>query len=192
MRGLIQKIFQRILSAMSSDAQAVSRLCNACGMCCDGVLFPTVQLQPGESSRQLITRGMKLKHKDRHLCIIQPCQAHRGGQCTIYEDRPQRCRLFECRQIKHFNLGIISESVALEKIREARRYVTQANALIEQLGSANAKRSLSKRCKLVLAEPLDAAAEPEKARLRDELAAAMENLEGLLEAEFRIEPVTKE
>ena len=49
------------------EASAVgARLCAACGLCCNGVVFHTVRLQPGDSAKSVAALGLKLKRKQGH------------------------------------------------------------------------------------------------------------------------------
>ncbi|MEO8206565.1 MAG: YkgJ family cysteine cluster protein [Chthoniobacterales bacterium] len=169
------------------SSTAASRLCAACGMCCNGVLFQTVRLQPDDSPKQLLSLGLKLKYKDRAQCLIQPCQAHRDSQCTIYAHRPKRCRLFECRQLKRVASGEISEDAAMEKIQDAVSQVAHVNTLFGRMGNTNLKRPFLKRYKLIMAEPVELSPEPEILELRNHLTAAVEKLDDFLNREFRLE-----
>ena len=157
----------------------VGRLCAACGMCCNGVLFHSVLLQPGDSARALSALGLKTKRKKGDVLFLQPCPAHCESRCTIYNDRPVRCRLFQCRQLLRLAAGEIPESSALEKILEARRRVAQINTLIARAGETNPNRGLAQRC-------ANALTTAEWTPLHEELHAAMQELEALLEREFRI------
>jgi Fe-S-cluster containining protein len=170
----------------SANVSAASRLCSACGMCCNGVMFHTVAMQPADSATTLSALGLKLKRKKGKSYILQPCPAFRGTHCGIYTARPERCRLFECRQLKRVATGEISEADALEKIQEATRRVAEVTALLEQAGGANPKRPLSKRCETALAVPLHHASDPITVELHRELTRAMRELDALLDADFRI------
>ena len=50
---------------MSADeiSAAAAHLCAACGLCCNGVMFHTVKLQPNDSAPALAALGLKLKRK---------------------------------------------------------------------------------------------------------------------------------
>ena len=74
---------------------AAARLCAQCGLCCNGVMFHTVQLQPGDSAKELAALGLKLKRKQGRHFILQPCPAFQNSQCSIYAARPERCGRFE-------------------------------------------------------------------------------------------------
>ncbi|MFZ4777531.1 MAG: YkgJ family cysteine cluster protein [Terrimicrobiaceae bacterium] len=156
-----------------------ARLCAACGMCCNGVLFHSVLLQPGDSARALSALGLKMKRKKGVEFFLQPCPAHCGSRCTIYEDRPARCRHFQCRQLLRVAAGEISEGSALEKIQEAREAVARINLLISRVAETNPNRGLAQRC-------ANALTTADRTPLHDELDSAMRGLEALLEKEFRI------
>ena len=114
-------------------------LCQACGLCCNGVMFHTVRLQPADSAKALAALGLKLKRKKGHDYILQPCPAFRGEQCSIYTARPERCRLFECRQLQRLAAGEITEAAALETIRDVQQRVAHLYALLAQAGTTDRK-----------------------------------------------------
>ncbi len=171
---------------LAPESAAASRLCAACGLCCNGVLFHTVRLQPGDSSQALVALGLKLKRKKGHNHILQPCPAFQCERCSIYAARPARCRLFECRQLERVAAGEITEAQALEKIHDARRRVNEMNELLQRAGSTNTKRPLSKRCEKALAEPLHPSSAQEAVELRRRLTVAMAELNALLNEDFRL------
>ena len=161
-------------------------LCQECGLCCNGVMFHTVRLQPADSAKALAALGLKLKRKKGAHYILQPCPAWQDAQCSIYAARPERCRVFECRQLQRVATGETSETAALEKIRDVQRRVAEVEALLARAGRTDAKKPLSKRCEKILAEPLDDSA---AVALREHLARAMHELNAVLDADFRLVPL---
>src|SRR3954452_24978868 len=115
-------------TALSATTSVATRLCAACRLCCNGVMFHTVRLQPNDSPRELAALGLKLKRRKQQDWLLQPCPAHQDGQCSIYAQRPERCRLFECKQLQRVKTGEITEAMALEKIREVQRLTAQLEA----------------------------------------------------------------
>lgn len=176
--------------ATEAEVSAASRLCSECGLCCNGVMFHTVRLQPTDSPKMLAALGLKLKRKKGANYILQPCPAFCGSHCSIYESRPERCRLFECQQLKRVASGEITEATALERIREVQLRVGQLEELLQKSGSTNSKRPLSKRCEKATAEPLDESSDPAALELRGRLTLAMRELDTLLDREFRLIPMT--
>lgn len=171
----------------TSEASSVaSRLCEACGMCCNGVMFHTVILQPGDSPPALKALGLKVKERKEKRYIEQPCPAHQNCQCTIYASRPARCRLFECRQLQRVAAGEVTEAMALEKIQVAQRLVQHLQELLERAGGANATRPLSKRCEAMMIVPLDVSSDEAAKVFRQELAASFTELDTLLDQDFRV------
>jgi len=155
-------------------------------MCCDGVLFHSVELQSGDQPRKLSALGLRIRKQKGVEYFLQPCSAHRevSGKCSclIYEDRPARCRNFACRQLRGVLTGEVTEEVALEKIRSARAQVAQVNALMGQIAETNPNRSLAHRVANALTLPKGA----EQTPLHDELKVSMENLEAFLAKDFRV------
>jgi hypothetical protein len=167
---------------------AASRLCAECGLCCNGVLFHRVQLQARDSARELIALGLRLKRRKTHQYFLQPCAAFCGSHCAIYAARPERCRVFECGQLKRLAAGEITETMALSRIVEARRQVAELSELLNRAGEIEPGKPLSKRYENAIADslvPLDA----DSRALRSRMKIAMQDLDELLDREFRIKPV---
>ncbi len=158
-------------------------------MCCNGVMFHIVRLQVGESAKALAALGLKVKRKRGQSHIVQPCAAHRDSQCSIYAARPERCRVFECRQLQRVAAGESTEAMAREKIGEAVRLVADANALLLRAGGTNENRALAKRCEQAMSDPSGALPDPAAVEIRAELARTKRELDAVLDQEFRIAPV---
>ena len=152
-------------------------------MCCNGVLFYSVRLQSADSVRQLDKLGLKIKRRSDGLHMLQPCTAHTGSSCRVYAHRPERCRLFSCRQILRVEAGEASEGEALENIETASRLTACVKELLEKVGDTREHKALATRYETALTPPLDPAA----SSAREALASAMAELEDFLAREFRTE-----
>ena len=152
-------------------------------------MFQLVRLQPGDSAPTLAALGLKLKRKNRQDYIQQPCPAYRDGQCSIYFQRPERCRLFECRQLRKVASGEIPEAMALEKIREVQRRVAVLDGLSRRADGRPRKGPLFKRGEATLAEPFDPETHPHLMQEREELARGLAELDAILDEDFRVAPV---
>jgi hypothetical protein len=154
-------------------------------MCCDGVLFYGVKLQPSDSARALRALGLKVKRKYGHEQSLQPCAAHQNCSCSIYADRPQRCREFECRQLVGLARAELSETQALENILHARTLVDRVEALLLIAKDERLGKALATRCETVFTPPLDDS--PGAAENRVALGGAIKELEAFLSSHFRVE-----
>jgi Fe-S-cluster containining protein len=152
-------------------------------MCCNGVLFHGMAVQPEDSLRALSAKGLKARRRDGELQFQQPCPAHNNNCCGIYEDRPQRCRVFACRQLEAVSNGTISEDDAMEKIQEARRRSDRVRELLAMLGDDRKTRPLATRFAGIFTPPMDPS--PHAEALREELRGAMTALEEVLAKDFR-------
>jgi len=168
---------------------AATSLCTACGLCCNGVLFHLVRLQPGDSARGLTALGMKLRRKKGQHHFNQPCGFLEGCRCTIYAQRPERCRLFECRQLQKVAAGESTEAEAQALIGSVLGHVTRVEALLSCAGNAKVRQPLAERYARVMAEPCDPAWDAEGYALREALRAEMTALNAILNADFRLNPV---
>ncbi|HWB61000.1 MAG TPA: YkgJ family cysteine cluster protein [Chthoniobacteraceae bacterium] len=176
--------------AADSTSTAASRLCAECGLCCNGVMFHKAMLQPGEKPGQLAALGLRIMRKKGGHYLAQPCAAHTGTRCSVYEGRPLRCRIFACRQLRRAMAGEITEAAALEKIRDARQRVAEIEALLHEAGPTDVKRPLSLRCEKIAAVPPDPA-DHAAVELRRRLAQEFLELDALLDADFRVPPEEK-
>ncbi|OYW30822.1 MAG: hypothetical protein B7Z47_02950 [Chthoniobacter sp. 12-60-6] len=177
------------MSMSTEDSAAVaSRLCAACGMCCDGTMFQIVRMQPGEVPAELGKLGLKIRCRDGEYFMEQPCSALRENSCTVYERRPVRCRLFNCQQLGRVEKGETTEHEAMAMIVETRALVERVRALIEQCGLREDGQALPERFERVMSTPVNATLEPELVTVRGELDATMRKLKLQLNREFRLPP----
>jgi len=134
---------------VTSDANAAAlaaRLCTACGMCCNGVLFELVRLQPGDSVRDLESLGMKVRRKKREPYFSQPCTFLHDCRCSIYDHRPKRCRMFECLTLQRAIHQEIAEPEALNLIREIKTLVDAVELCLRQHPADDLRLPLTERC----------------------------------------------
>jgi hypothetical protein len=179
-----------VSGSINNDSRAATRLCAECGMCCDGVLFFGAKLQTADPLRALRALGLKIKRRHGELFCLQPCGAHTGGSCSIYDSRPARCREFECRQLLSVERREISEETARGNIRRARAMVDRVEALLVLAGDERSGKSLAARCETIFNPPLDDF--PDAEQIRSDLRAAWEELEAYLSSHFRMQPETGE
>ena len=149
---------------MNSPGSLPEQLCLACGLCCNGVLFKDVELQPGDNAEHLRSFGLPVrearrvwrksgrslhsKPETRNPKFPQPCAALcAGNRCRIYAGRPARCREFECALFKSVAAGETELAAALKTIRATRLRADQVRRLLRALGDADEHLALSLRFK---------------------------------------------
>jgi len=162
----------------------VQTLCPTCALCCNGVLFADVRLQPGDSARKLAALGVPLKTRGAITRFAQPCSCLDGKLCRIYVDRPVRCRTFECRTLQRTLAGEITEEQALKSIRRALRFAGRVRRILRELGDTDESVPLSRRYQRMMRQPIDLSADERLADLRGELLLAVADLAGALERDF--------
>jgi uncharacterized protein len=130
----------------ASLTKAIDQLCLQCGMCCNGVLFRDVELQPGDDAARLKALGMPVRKLARKEKFAQPCTALGGDcRCRIYTDRPTRCRQFECLLLLDVVAGKTDTDAALKLIRSTRRKADKVLKLMREIGDTDEAVSLSVR-----------------------------------------------
>ena len=169
-----------------SDAKvsAVDELCTACGLCCNGVLFGDVELQPGDAARRLAELGLPWQRQGRKQKAGQPCACFEGKLCRIYAERPIRCRTFECRLLARAQRGEIETAAALRAIRQVRRDANEVRRLLRQLGQTDEQLPLNQRYAKMMAKPIDLAGDEGVIEVRSELMLAVHRLVQALERDF--------
>jgi len=133
-----------------TTTNAASRLCLACGMCCNGVLFRDVELQPADDAAALAKLGLPVRSVRRGDGVVtkapQPCAALcEDNRCRIYAQRPTRCREFECLLLKAVVSGEVEVDAAMKTIRQARVRADKVLRLLRQVGDSDEHRPLSQR-----------------------------------------------
>jgi Fe-S-cluster containining protein len=169
---------------MSKLADAISQLCPNCGLCCNGVLFADVELQPGDNAGRLINLGMPLKKKGMKRAFAQPCRCFDGKFCNIYADRPRRCATFECGLLKRVQSEEISAPAALKRIADAKKLVEKVRRLLRRLGDDDEQLALNKRYSRMMARPIDLSAGEDIGEARGELMLAVNDLMHVLQRDF--------
>ena len=126
-----------------------ANLCLECGLCCNGVIFADVELQPIEVQR--------LKFKVQSLAtggengqpgvarLPQPCAALDGCRCRIYAERPTYCRQFECLLLKNVQEGRLERAAASRIVRTDKERAEKVRALLRELGDSDEGTALSLR-----------------------------------------------
>ncbi len=135
---------------MVSNPSSTSDLCLACGLCCNGVLFKDVELQPTDDADKLAALGLPLKSPRRGSSepakAPQPCAALcADNRCRIYADRPRRCQQFECSLFKSVADGGTDFDNALKTIRTTQQRAEKVRRLLRDLGDKDEHLALSLR-----------------------------------------------
>ncbi len=173
-------------STQSNDSR-IERLCLACGLCCNGVIFANLALRPSDNAARLRSLGLPVCSPNSALRpphLAQPCAAFDGCRCRVYGDRPQYCRQFECVLRKSVKAGRTEPAAGLGIIRAARERADKVRRLLRALGDADEQLSLSARFrragKRLAAKDLD----EETAETYGELTLAVHDLNLLISDAF--------
>ncbi len=134
----------------NSNEALVRTLCPVCGLCCNGVIFADVRLQPADDAGRLRSLGLPVGRSHataRPVRLAQPCAAFDGCRCRVYSERPRHCVEFDCLLLKNVKAGRLTEAAALCLIREARKRADAVHTLLRELNDADEDRALSVRFK---------------------------------------------
>ena len=183
---------------MASGAD--SELCLECGLCCNGVIFADVRLQPGDDAGRLRSLGLpagstqsgsrrnarnQSKKSNASLpAFQQPCAAFDGCRCRIYADRPKYCREFECLLLKDVDAGRLETAAARRVIRATLRRVEEVKRLLRKLGDMDETMALSLRFRRMCQRMASGATNAESAELFSRLTLAVHGLNLRLSKSF--------
>jgi Fe-S-cluster containining protein len=161
-------------------------LCLECGLCCNGVIFADVELQPSEVQR-LKSKVPNLKPANRSFGkakLPQPCAAFDGCRCRIYSDRPTYCRQFECLLLKNVQAGRLERAAGLRIIRSAQQHADKVRGLFRELGDTDEEKALSHRFQRAAKQFENASLTDAKAQVYADLTLAVHDLNLLLSEAF--------
>ncbi len=166
------------------EMNGIEQLCPNCGLCCDSTLFADVELRAGDDAKRLKKLGLTLEKKGRgKLAFVQPCACFDGKLCSIYHDRPKRCRTFECGLLKRVETNELAVNAALKKISTAKIQVEKVRGLLRSLGQRDEKMALTHRYAAAMSAPIDLADETNAER-HGELMLAVNDLMTRLQRDF--------
>lgn len=101
--------------------------CPACGLCCNGTLYTRARVAPGEEVR-IAGYGLTLKEYEDKLYFKLPCKYLDCSRCTIYEERFEICRSFECNLLRRFKANDIGLDEALKTVATAKELLAKVMA----------------------------------------------------------------
>ncbi len=114
-----------------------SRLCLACGLCCQGLLHDWAQLRDGEveaAQRQ----GLSTKTQ-QGAAFSLPCPCYRDGRCTVYQERLSPCREYRCKLLRGYLGGKVTWAEGLRRVEQAKRLIS---AIRGRIGTPEAAASI--------------------------------------------------
>jgi hypothetical protein len=162
----------------------IEQLCRQCGLCCDSTLFADVELRAGDDAAQLKKFGLQVEKKGlRKLSFSQPCACFDGKNCRVYDDRPRRCRTFECGLLKKVDGGEMTVPAALKRIASAKSKTERVRELLLLNGQNDLNMALTYRYQAAMSAPVDFS-EQSSSENRGELIMAVSDLMQVLQRDF--------
>ncbi len=166
-------------------------MCQACGLCCNGVIFADVSLQPGEDAEVLRSLGLRLKPSQARADgayvpkkFLQPCLAFEGCRCRIYAERPQHCRNFECLLLKSLLAGQTDRVQAFKLVQRAHERADKVRGLLGRLGDTDESQPLARRFRRMAKRLEDGGLDRATTELYGQLTLAVHELNLLLSRTF--------
>lgn len=107
-----------------SSAADLSSICQRCGLCCDGTLFPVARLAP-EEVEPAKKNGLVIFNQGDAQGAELPCARFDRATCgcTIYDQRPRTCRGFECTLLARARTGDMPVAAALATIDRTKQLI---------------------------------------------------------------------
>ena len=163
------------------------KLCVACGLCCNGVIFANLALRPSDNAARLRSLGVPICSSHSALRpphLTQPCPAFDGCRCRIYADRPGYCRQFECVLLKSVEARRTTPAAAMRVVRTARERTEKVRRLLHALGDTAEQLPLSVRFRHTGKRLMEQELDEETAGIYADLTLAVHDLNLLLSDAF--------
>lgn len=112
-----------------------SRLCLACGLCCQGLLHDWALLRDGEveAAQRL---GLRPAPDRGEASFPLPCPCHRDGRCTVYGERLSPCREYRCKLLRGCLTGRVAWEEGLRRVEQAKRLVAAIRLRLDGANTA--------------------------------------------------------
>jgi hypothetical protein len=127
-------------------SDAVSTLCQSCGLCCDGTLFAFVTLTAAEAE-SLHERDLAIESRANGVFRLhQRCGALRGKTCSVYERRPAACSAYVCLLAQALAQGEVGLAEARELVEGAHARLASVRAHLPGIDGSpvpHVRRSMS-------------------------------------------------
>jgi hypothetical protein len=82
-----------------------SRLCLACGLCCQGLLHARARLQDHEAGTAHRLGLPVVATEPGNAAFSLPCPRHQENRCTVYDERPSPCGGYQCGVLQRYLSG---------------------------------------------------------------------------------------
>lgn len=105
----------------------------SCGLCCSGVLFAYVPVQPEEPADEYAQAGLVLEARPGggHRMPL-PCARFEDGKCQTYHCRPEPCKFYRCGLLRRHDADGISHAEALAVIEKVKAKRARLVGLLEK------------------------------------------------------------
>jgi hypothetical protein len=127
----------------SQNSPQTSRLCVACGICCNGTLHDEANLAPQEIffAESL---GLSVEIYPTQAAFRLPCPRWQNGQCGVYPIRPNVCCTYRCKLLRSLDAHEITLETALAHVTATKRMVGEIDAM---MGEPTSSGSIWQRVK---------------------------------------------
>jgi Fe-S-cluster containining protein len=118
-------------------------LCLSCGFCCKGILlFNRVTLETDETELVSQLGLTPYQKKGDHDVLGLPCPYFNDGKCSVYAQRPRKCKDYQCKLLKGYLQGTISFGESIEFVRKA---ISLMEAIYQYMGGVDPSKSIWKQ-----------------------------------------------
>lgn len=110
-----------------------SSLCNACGLCCQGVIFEYLYVHPDDEVVPQLELPV-LTNDAGYNVYYQPCPHHVQDRCSIYEHRFRSCRTYACHLLRRLESREVALDEALAIVKHAKELVANIYSRLAEPG----------------------------------------------------------
>lgn len=147
-------------------------LCKSCGFCCDGTFFNQVEIvEERKNQSEKYSKNKKLDVEvitTKRFSLPCSCFDQKTG-CTIYLDRPNICKNFECGLLQQLNNGKRSFESSVNIVNQLRDGARYINDNVTSLASFIKPIPILRKFTLIYGHVSDNEAMQELGKLNSEL-----------------------
>lgn len=126
---------------MPPISEQASRICSHCGLCCNGSLYSAVALTPADRSKLIAVAQVPVEATG-DLAWLQPCAAHDGSGCTVYDRRPLACRDYHCGVLDSVAAGSLSAGDAVMLVSQVKSLAQSVAARLSAIDTQQQPKPL--------------------------------------------------
>jgi Fe-S-cluster containining protein len=116
---------------MSREEES-SKLCLACGLCCQGVFHRGAKIH-AEEIPAVLRLGLPILETEAGPAFPLPCSRHQDDRCSVYDARPSPCSEYQCKLLKRYLKGESTWEESLLRVRQVKQLAVRIRRRLDSI-----------------------------------------------------------